>query len=136
MKQADDVKTLDMIDQYMSGIDLDEVEAVHGRRPLTAAERKRAQRRRDRTAGRQAHLMTVTGLLERLAQCIRERDKPNGELLLEELRMRLSGVTVTRPTGIKYWNRRTGESWTGKGQMPAWVRQYMERGRFLSELEE
>ncbi|HDR8983187.1 H-NS histone family protein [Burkholderia vietnamiensis] len=41
------------------------------------------------------------------------------------------GKTVSAPVAAKYQNPKTGETWSGRGRAPAWIKDAKNRDRFL-----
>lgn len=41
------------------------------------------------------------------------------------------GKTVATPAAAKYQNPKTGETWSGRGRAPAWIKDAKNRDRFL-----
>ncbi|WP_321891102.1 MULTISPECIES: H-NS histone family protein [Burkholderia cepacia complex] len=41
------------------------------------------------------------------------------------------GKTVSTPVAAKYQNPKTGETWSGRGRAPAWIKDAKNRDRFL-----
>lgn len=95
------------------------------------------QAQRARTKLSQAEFARQAGVSERTLRTWERGDpvSPDSVRAIAQLLHKLGAAPVAPRRPVRYYDAYTGQSWSGRGLMPAWMRAELARGRRLADFE-